>query len=148
MSVWPAFGSSDWGGQCNAARSSAEHGERAGWQLALAHCWLVSVCLSSCQGLQVCLTHISSGCGMVWYRSVVTQVVFGATGHSEQSLPEECLPSISRRSCQHWQGVSGGTSLTFSQRVLRPVCFSKIHSEHLCESQSLFLSQMACVIWM
>lgn len=120
MSVWPAFGSPHWGGQCNAARTSVEHGEGAEWQLVLAHSWLVSVCLNSCQGLQVCLTQISSGSGMVWYRSVVTQVVFGATNHRKQSFSEERLLSISR-SCQHWQGVSGGTSLTLSHRVLRPL---------------------------
>lgn len=109
-----------WVGQCDAARSSAEHGEGAERQLALAHCWLLSVSelMPRLAGLP--------GTGMVWYRSLVqTQVVFGATNHRKQSLPEECLPSVSRN-CQHWQGVSGATSLTLSQRVLRPVCFSGV----------------------
>lgn len=63
-----------------------------------------------------------------WLRNGVVEICggFGATNHRKQSLCEECLPSISRRSCQYWQGVSGGTSLTFSQMVLRPVCFSGV----------------------
>lgn len=44
--------------------------------------FLASEHLNSGQGLQ-----ISSGSGLVLYRSAVTQVVFGATSHRKQSLP-------------------------------------------------------------
>lgn len=36
-------------------------------------------------------------------------------------LVQICTKQTCRRSCQHWQGVSGGTSLTLSHRVLRPL---------------------------
>lgn len=47
---------------------------------------LASEHLNSGQGFQ-----ISSGSGLILYRSAATRVVFGATNHRKQSLPQKFL---------------------------------------------------------